>query len=213
MNIKVWDLATRLFHWALVILIGFAWWSFEAGHLDWHKKAGSVVAGLMVFRVWWGLFGGSTARFSQFVRGPKAVYDYVFKGKKSGIGHNPLGAVSVIALLLIIAAVIAFGLFAIDTDGLESGPFSNLISYDQGRLASHLHGLAFKALEALVVLHILAIGFYSLVKKQPLITAMITGKKPAQDGEDGLKPANLWALLIGLILGCATAYGLIILSA
>ena len=119
-RISVWDVPTRLFHWLLAGLIVFAWWSAETDHLAWHKIAGSSIAGLLVFRLWWGVFGGSTARFAGFLRGPKTVIAYLSGKEKSGIGHNPLGALSVVALLLTSIVIVVAGLFAVDTDGLES---------------------------------------------------------------------------------------------
>ena len=214
LRLRVWDLPLRLFHWALVVLIGFAWWSVETHHLDWHKTAGSLIAGLLVFRLWWGILGGSTARFSDFVRGPGTLWRYLFSKQKPDIstGHNPLGALSVIALLVLCLAVICFGLFAVDTDGLESGPLSDLVDFDQGRLASKLHGLAFEGLQILVVLHLAAIAFYALVKKQPLVRAMITGRK-TKTGEAGdLVPAKALSLITGLVLGAATSAILIYMS-
>ena len=212
-RIAVWDLPTRLFHWLLAALIVFAWWSAESDHLAWHKMAGSSIAGLLVFRLWWGLFGGSTARFADFLRGPKTVWAYLSGKDKSGrIGHNPLGALSVIALLLTTLVIVTAGLFAVDTDGLESGPLSNLVDYDSGRLASKVHGYGFEALEILIGLHILAIVFYTVFKRQPLVPAMLHGQAPAEDGQAPLKPGGAVSLVIGLILGIAVAAGLIWLS-
>ena len=211
-RIAVWDVPIRLFHWTLAGLIVFAWWSAETDHLTWHKMAGSTIAGLLVFRVWWGFFGGSTARFADFLRGPRTVFAYLSgKPAKGSIGHNPLGALSVIGLLLAAATIVVAGLFAVDTDGVESGPLSNLVDYDGGRLASKIHGYAFEALEILIGLHLLAIVFYTFAKRQPLVPAMIHGHKPAGAGDTGLKPGGLPALLIGLALGGATAAGLIYL--
>ncbi len=212
-HIAVWDVPTRLFHWLLAGLIVFAWWSAETDHLSWHKMAGSTIAGLLVFRLWWGFFGGSTARFADFLRGPKTVFAYLSgKGEDGRIGHNPLGALSVIALLLTTLTIVVAGLFAVDTDGIESGPFSYLVDFDGGRLAAKIHGYAFEALEILIGLHILAILVYTLFKRQPLLPAMIHGKTPAKAGETPLKPGGLVSLLIGLVLGAATAGGLIWLS-
>jgi cytochrome b len=205
-RISVWDVPTRLFHWLLAGLIVFAWWSAETDHLSWHKIAGSSIAGLLVFRLWWGIFGGSTARFADFLRGPKTVLAYLSgKDKSRRIGHNPLGALSVVALLLTTLTIVVAGLFAVDTDGIESGPFSNLVDFDGGRLASKIHGYGFEALEILIGLHILAILFYTVFKRQPLIPAMIHGKTPAVADEKPLKPGGVVSLLIGLILGMATA--------
>lgn len=212
-KIAVWDLPIRLFHWLLAGLIVFAWWSAESDHLAWHKVAGSSIAGLLVFRLWWGLFGGSTARFSEFLRGPKTILAYLSgKGDKRHIGHNPVGALSVVALLLTTLVIVVAGLFAVDTDGLESGPFSNLVDFDGGRLAAKIHGYGFEALEILIGLHILAIVFYTVVKRQPLVPAMIHGKAEAKDGHTPLKPGGALSLIIGLALGLAAAAGLIWLS-
>jgi len=212
-RIAVWDVPTRLFHWLLAGLIVFAWWTAENGHLDWHKQAGSAIAGLLVFRLWWGLFGGSTARFADFLRGPGTIWAYLSgKDAKGSIGHNPLGALSVMALLLTTLVVVVAGLFSVDTDGLESGPLAYLVDYDSGRLASKIHGYGFEALEILIGLHIVAILFYGVFKRQPLIAAMIHGQKPAKTGQSPMKRGGVLSLLVGLVLGGAVAAGLIYLS-
>ncbi len=212
-RIAVWDLPVRLFHWSLAALILFAWWSAETHHLDWHKIAGSLIAGLLVFRLWWGLFGGSTARFSDFVRGPGTIFNYL-RGKTKAVsaGHNPLGALSVLALLLTAVTVVVSGLFAVDTDGIESGPFSDLVDFDQGRLAAEIHGYGFAALEGLVVLHLLAIVWYTFVRHEGLIAAMLHGGKAAREGMTAMKPAKWWALIAGLLLAGGVAGWLIHLS-
>ncbi|WP_443748594.1 cytochrome b/b6 domain-containing protein [Asticcacaulis solisilvae] len=213
-RIAVWDIPVRLFHWSLAGLIAFAWWSAETHHLDWHKIAGSLIAGLLVFRLWWGVFGGSTARFADFVRGPGAILDYL-RGKAKGLsaGHNPLGALSVLALLLAALTVVVSGLFTVDTDGIESGPLSNLVDFDQGRIAAEIHGYGFNVLEVLVVLHLVAIAWYAFVKRDGLIGAMLHGKRTARGEMAAMKPARLWALVVGLILGGGVAAYLIHLSA
>ncbi len=211
-KVRVWDGPVRLVHWALVALIGFAWWSYQAGHLDWHKMAGSTVVGLLVFRLWWGVFGGSTARFSDFIKGPGAIIAHLFPGKNvkpHSLGHNPLGGLSVAALLLTILTIVASGLFASDTDGIDYGPLSNLVDYDQSRLASLIHSTAFTVLQCLVILHLLAIAFYGFVLRKPLVGAMIHGRKPAEEGAEPLKPAGLWALIVGIVLGVAATVALL----
>jgi len=212
-RIAVWDLPTRLFHWSLTGLIVFAWWSADTHHLDWHKIAGSLIAGLLVFRLWWGVFGGSTARFSDFVRGPKAIFDYL-RGKTKGAsaGHNPLGALSVLALLLTAVIVVTSGLFTVDTDGIESGPLSSLVDFDQGRIAADIHGQGFTVLEVLVALHLLAIAWYTFVRRDGVFAAMIHGGKAARDDAAALRPGKAWALVVGLVLGGGVAAWLIHLS-
>lgn len=203
-RVQVWDLPVRLFHWSLLALVVLAWRSGETRDLNLHRLAGSGVAGLLVFRLWWGVFGSSTARFSSFVKGPGRVAAYaraLVSGTKAGpeIGHNPMGGWSVLALMLCLVALTGFGLFAVDTDGLESGPFSGLVDFDTGRLASHLHALAFDALEILVALHLLAVLFYAF-RRQNLTGAMVTGRKRAAQA-DALKPGSVLMLALGLVLG------------
>lgn len=207
--IAVWDLPTRLFHWTLVALVLFCWWSAETHHLAWHKWAGEGVAALLVFRLWWGLFGASTARFAQFLKGPQAALAYargLFKSKSDRaepIGHNALGGWSVAALILAAVTVVGFGLFAEDTDGEQSGPFEPLLNFDQASFAARVHETAFHVLQALVLLHLAAIVFYALVKKDQLVGPMLTGKKALPAATKAMTPGKLWALAVGLILAAA----------
>jgi cytochrome b len=197
----VWDLPTRLFHWLLVGLIAFSWWSAEYHHLDWHLLAGLSAVGLIVFRLIWGFVGGSTARFSDFVRGPRAAVIHIRgDGRKDAIGHNPLGGWSVLALLLATAAVLGFGLFAVDTDGLESGPLARFVSFDVGRVAAELHHTAFNLLLALIALHLAAIAYYAVVKRQNLVGAMVTGRKRLPDQAGMLRPAGIGGLIAAVVV-------------
>ena len=193
----VWDWPTRLSHWLLVGLIGFSWWSAENHHLDWHQISGVGVLGLIVFRLAWGFMGGSTARFRHFVRGPRAVVGYLRgggAGTETAIGHNPLGGWSVLALMATVSATVGLGLFAVDTDGLESGPLAQYVSFDVGRAAARSHHLAFNALLALIALHLAAVAFYALVKRRRLVRAMITGRMRLPADAETLRPAPLWRL-------------------
>ena len=137
--VSVWDLPTRLFHWLLVILIAVSWWSAETRTMEWHYRSGLAILGLVVFRIVWGVIGGSTARFASFVRLPGAALSYLRGQAQDKAGHNPLGGYSVILLLAVIAAQVSGGLFASDTDGLESGPMSFLVSYELSREITDLH--------------------------------------------------------------------------
>ena len=214
-RLKVWDLPTRLFHWAMVVLVGLAWWSVSVHNLTLHRISGSLVAGLLAFRLWWGLFGGSTARFAAFLKGPGAVLSYargLFGHAEPAAGHNPMGGWSVAALLSLLIAIVGFGLFAVDVDGLESGPFSNLVSFEVGRTASHLHDLMFDGLKLLVLVHLAAILFYAVVKREGLVRAMVDGKKPLPETATPLAPARIWALIVGLVIGAGVAAVLIRLS-
>lgn len=203
---RVWDVPTRLFHWLLVALFALSWWSAENGEMDRHRLSGIILLGLLLFRVVWGFIGGSTARFSGFVKGPGAAMAYL-RGAQPRAGHNPLGGYAVLGLLLLIAAQIGTGLFAVDTDGIESGHLSHLVSFDAGREAAEFHELSFNVLLALIGLHIAAIVFYRLVKRRNLVKPMLTGSDaelPA--GTPGLIPAAPWKLVLAVAAAAALAW-------
>ena len=132
----LWDVPVRAFHWLLIALIAFSWWSGENHEMEWHRTSGYAILALVVFRLFWGLAGGRTARFARFVRGPRAVIAYVRGGAGAAPGHNPLGGWSVVAMLATVAAMVTAGLFAVDVDGLESGPLADYVTFDQGRMAA-----------------------------------------------------------------------------
>lgn len=204
-RVRIWDAPVRLFHWSIATLFAFSWWSAEAGRLDWHRLSGYAVLTLVLFRVMWGLAGSDTARFSHFLRGPSAALSHLKglgrKERTSYIGHNPLGGWAVIAMLGLLLAQSVLGLFAIDVDGIESGPLAALVSFDAGRLAAEAHHFVFNALLALVVLHLAAIAFYALVKRDDIVGPMISGAKCVEDGAAQPKQAPLWRAVI--ILGAA----------
>lgn len=184
---RIWDLPLRAFHWLLVALVAFSWWSGENHEMEWHRWSGYGILALLVFRLWWGFAGSRTARFAQFVRGPGAVRAYAkalfSRNGHSADGHNPLGGWSVIAMLAALAAMVTAGLFAIDVDGFESGPLANFISFDQGRTAAEVHEIIFKVLMALIILHVIAIFFYLAVKRLNLVRPMITGRRARSEDE------------------------------
>jgi cytochrome b len=187
-DVKVWDLPVRLFHWLIVLTVGFSWYSAEIGNMVWHYWSGVAALVLVLFRLIWGVIGSSTARFSSFVRAPAAVLTYLRRprGKPLAGGHNPIGGYSVIAMLIILAAQVATGLFAVDVDGMESGPLSYLVAFDQGRIAANVHHLTFTLLQAMVFLHVLAIAFYAACGRR-LVKPMITGR----DGQLGKNAPEL----------------------
>lgn len=176
-RVVLWDLPTRVVHWALVLLIPFSWWSAEEHHMDWHRLSGYVIVGLLVFRLIWGLVGSSSARFADFVRGPSAVVAYARGQGGAVLGHNPMGGWSVVALLALLVTQVSLGLFAVDIDGLESGPLSHWVSFDAGRTAAEWHEGAFKLLQVLIALHIAAVLFYLFVRRDNLVAAMFSGAK------------------------------------
>lgn len=204
----VWDLPTRLFHWTLVALIGLSWWSAEEGELDLHLWLGMAVLSLLIFRLLWGLFGSSTARFARFVRGPRAVLDYM-RGKWTGIGHSPLGALSVIALLALVGFQAGLGLFSSDEDGLMTGPLANAISLGLSERITDLHGDLFDVLLVLIGIHVAAVIFYLIVKRRNLVWPMVTGKAALDPGTQPMRAGKWWAALLCLVAAIAITRWLI----
>ncbi len=181
-RIRLWDLPVRLFHWALVALIVCAWWTAENHLISWHRLTGYAILTLVLFRIVWGFLGSTTARFSHFLRGPGAVGAYVGghmfrRGSPGHAGHNPLGGWSVVGMLGLLLLQVLLGFFSVDVDGLESGPFAYLVSFDTGRWAAETHELVFNLLLALIGLHVLAILFYRVVRGENLVGAMVSGSR------------------------------------
>lgn len=201
-RIAVWDLPTRLFHWVLVALIAFSWWTAEEDHYDLHLWSGIAVLTLLVFRLLWGLFGSSTARFANFVRGPAAVFGYL-RGTWRGIGHSPLGALSVVALLGLIAVQVGLGLFSSDEDGLLLGPLSGLVGEDASEEITDLHDDMFDVLLVFIGIHVAAVLFYWVAKKQNLIGPMVTGRAELDPDTEPMRPGRGWVALLCLVVAIA----------
>ena len=161
--------------------------------------------------------GPETARFARFIKGPRAILGYassLFKPTHQlSFGHNPLGALSVAAIILALVVQVVLGVFAMDTDGLESGPLARFVSYDMAEAAGDLHEAAFNVLLVLIGLHIAAIAFYLVVKRANLIGPMITGRRVhAETGpSEGLASVPLWRLILGVAVA-GGAVGLVIFA-
>jgi cytochrome b len=209
MKQPVWDLPVRLFHWTLAALIAFSWWSAEEGHLDWHLYSGLGILSLLIFRILWGFFGSSTARFANFVRGPAGVRAYLKNPSSWRVaGHTPLGALSVLALLGAVGAQALMGLFSSDEDGLFEGPLAKFVSIDQSEVVSEIHHAFFNVIIALVLLHVGAIIYYR-IRGKPLVGAMITGKGQLPEGAAPMRSGRWWVALLCLIAGVALTRWLI----
>ncbi|TVV75847.1 Ni/Fe-hydrogenase 1 b-type cytochrome subunit [Sphingomonas solaris] len=206
----VWDVPVRIVHWAIVGLIAFSWYSAENHMMDWHRYSGFAILGLLIFRILWGFIGSSTARFSAFVRGPAEIRRYAGTLRKrapgAGVGHNPVGALSVLALLLVIMVQVGTGLFAVDVDGIESGPLSERVSFDQGRLLAEVHEISFTVLQVLVVLHVFAILFYLLYKRDNLVGPMIVGGRKTGDVARGMTRAPRRNFVIAATVAAVTGW-------
>lgn len=211
--VRVWDAPIRLFHWMLVALLAFSWWSGEQHEMEWHRYSGYAILALLIFRIYWGFVGSRTARFTQFVRGPSAALAYarsLFNGTHVATpGHNPLGGWSVVLMLVSLIVMVTAGLFSIDVDGLESGPLADYVSFDQGRAAAAVHHLIFNILLAVMALHVLAILFYLVKLRHNLILPMLTGRRRAQGGEPVSDfDINLWKVVIGIAIALVCTYAI-----
>lgn len=225
-RVPAWDGPTRLFKWSLVALVVTAWLTYRAGDagLRWHILNGYAVLILLVFRLLWGFVGSSTARFSSWVVPPWTGLAYGWKlltgrGRRY-LGHNPLGAWMIIVLLALAAAQGVTGLFTVDSNGLEGGPFGNLDFGDPTplqRAFSRWHHTAYYVLVGFAVLHVLVNLWYQLAKDEPLIGAMIGGLKPEADYADQSEmtaPRLLWlraalclAAAAAIVFGTVKAFG------
>ncbi|NMG68558.1 cytochrome b/b6 domain-containing protein [Parazoarcus communis] len=206
-HVRVWDLPTRLFHWLLVVLmIGVFVTGLEGGNLIvWHGRLGVAIAGLLAFRLVWGFVGSTYARFAHFVPGPGRIRAYL-KGEWEGLGHNPLGALSVLALLAVATFQVVSGLMSNDDIAFE-GPLYALVSKDTSDWLTGLHRLNIWLIGALVALHVAAILFYVHVKKDNLVKPMITGVKAVEDpAAQAAKGGGLVAFIIALVFASGTVW-------
>jgi len=181
---RVWDLPTRLFHWALVAAVISQVATALAGRMEWHFRGGYAVLSLLLFRLIWGFIGGRWSRFAAFVYSPGTVMNYL-RGRAHPdhlVGHSPLGALSVFALLAILALQVASGLVS-DDEIAASGPLTRFVSNATVKVATHWHaGLGKWIVLALAGLHVLAVLYYVLIKRHRLVRPMISGDKLASVG-------------------------------
>lgn len=179
-KVRVWDLPIRFFHWALVVcVVGLAITGTVGGNaMVWHFRFGYSVLTLLLFRIVWGLVGGRWSRFTAFVYAPRSVINYL-KGQgkpEHGVGHSPVGAGSVFAMLLFLLAQVGTGLMS-DDEIAFAGPLTRFVSNATVSLSTNYHKNIGKwVLLALVLLHVAAIVFY-LVRKHNLVGAMLHGDK------------------------------------
>jgi len=179
-QVPIWDIPIRLFHWSVVLLLCISWFSADQGYMRIHLVSGLTLLALLLFRIAWGLVGSTTARFSDFLHPPRRVAAYL-KSLAGGerilhAGHNPAGGLMVLALIAVLLAQVATGLFA--NDGVRfHGPLALLVSEDFSTRLTNIHGLIFDLILILVWCHVVAVGFYLLVKGDNLVWPMITGKK------------------------------------
>jgi cytochrome b len=208
--IRVWDLPTRIFHWALVALLIVAWFSGgeEGGAAALHRYAGEAIAGLIVFRVLWGFIGNERARFRDFVAGPGAIVEHLgdlFRDQpKRHLGHNPLGGLAVFALLTLVTALVTTGLFSGGDEA--AGPFVGI----GGLNMAEVHEALFRVLQALVMLHLIGVAIESWLSRDGLVPAMLSGAKRRRADEPGedAAAAHPVALIAALAFAAMTTFAL-----
>lgn len=216
-RLRVWDLPTRLFHWALAacVIALIVTGKMGGAAMEWHARLGQTVLALLLFRLIWGLIGGHWSRFVQFVPGPGRVLRYLRgHGDPAQMGHNPLGALSVLALLGVLLAQAASGMVSDDEIGF-TGPWNRWVSSAFGLAATTYHrSVGQWALIALIVLHLGAIAWHQLRRREALVQAMLHGDKwvDAPPSTDASQPASVdnwrsrllaaavFALLAGLVV-------------
>ena len=182
-QVLVWDLPIRLFHWLLVVCVILTLVSGNIGGnaMNYHMLGGYAILVLLIFRIAWGIVGSRTARFSSFVKGPATVFSYAGLLLKKNtetayLGHNPLGGWSIVAMLAGLFTQATTGLFAND-DILIEGPLYGWVSKDASDLITRVHLINRYLLVGLIAVHVLAVFFYLFFKHENLIRPMITGRK------------------------------------
>ena len=218
-TVRVWDLPTRLFHGALALcVLGMVVTANVGGNwMNWHLRLGYAVATLLLFRFVWGLVGGHWSRFASFAYGLGTVLAYIRgQGRPEHlVGHNPLGALSVFALLAVLLLQVSTGLFS-DDEIAFTGPLVSLVSGNTVSLATSYHKNVGKLLVlALVALHLGAIAYHTLVKKHTLVRPMVSGDKQLPTPERSTTDTSATRLLaLGVLAVCAgLVYGLVGLGA
>ena len=171
-RILVWDLPVRIFHWSLALSFAVAYLSSESERWQLvHIASGYVLAALIIFRLIWGFVGSRYARFSEFVRGPAAIRDYLLGLLRLRpphyTGHNPAGALAVLALLTLGLLTAASGWANLNEIG---GELAN-------RLLEELHEGAAAIMLAVVGIHVAAVLLTSVLHRENLVAAMISGYK------------------------------------
>lgn len=203
----MWDWPVRVTHWAFVLLVPALYFTAENSAWGWHMRLGHVLLALLIFRVIWGFVGTDTARFTRFVRGPAGVIAYLRGGYDPAreIGHNPLGALAVLALLGLMFAQVIMGLFAGDPFDGATGPLNSWVSIATADTFTKTHEWFFWVLFGMIGLHLAVIAFYSAVRAQKLVGAMVVGKSEKALGVEGNSEPSIAALLVSITVSAGIA--------
>jgi cytochrome b len=203
----VWDWPLRVFHWSLVLAVAGSFATHYAGMewFDWHRRCGYAAAVLIGFRVVWGFVGPRYSRYSSFLRGPRAVIDYL-RGRQPypSAGHNPLGAASVLVFLASLAVQAGTGLFAND-EIANAGPFYGWATQATSNRLTTLHDLNSNVLLMLIVAHLVAVAWYDGWRRLGLVRAFWTGRKAGAEGIRSSRGGLALVVVVALIIVLALA--------
>lgn len=212
--VRVWDVPVRLFHWLLLVLLGFSWWSGDQGGewMEYHEWSGYAILTLLLFRIAWGVVGSAPARFVHFVRGPRASYAYfcsvLRRQPRAYLGHNPLGGWMIVGLLLVLLVQVITGLLGNDDSDFEA-PLAHWIRHSASSLITTLHAYNFDLLLGLIGLHVAAVSVHQLLRHDGMIKAMFTGEKMAEAGVSAGRMVSTWRAFLLLGLMAALVYVLL----
>jgi cytochrome b len=214
-SIKVWDAPTRLFHWAIVLLIATSYFTIKyasGANIDLlttlHKLSGYTILALLLFRLAWGFLGSATSRFSQFLRSPvqalQHLRHFARREPDTQLGHNAAGGWMVLVLLITLAIQAVTGLFTFDD--VPEGPLGGTVSEATAYWLTAVHRANFNILLGLIALHLLAIAAYAVVKRHNLLGPMITGRKPLPSATPQPRMASPWRALLLVLLAAGLVW-------
>ncbi|MGH7159975.1 MAG: cytochrome b/b6 domain-containing protein [Acetobacteraceae bacterium] len=207
-RILVWDLPTRLFHWAIAVLVATLYVTWRVNWMGWHVLGGEILLAFLLFRIAWGFFGSNTARFSGFAASPlKALHHLGGFGRRepdTTIGHNPAGGWMVFLFLGLLIAEVLTGLY-VNNDVANEGFFTGITPAPLANAITDAHAILWDAILAAVALHVAAIFGYAVLKGQNLVGPMITGRKrlPVAMPTPRLAPIILALVLFALAIALA----------
>jgi cytochrome b len=204
--VAVWDAPTRLFHWAIALLVFFSWLTMHESWIELHFWSGYAILALLIFRLIWGFVGSDTARFARFLKSPVAALGHLAHiGRREPdreIGHNAAGGWMVLVLLALLAVQTVTGLFAND-DVMNEGPLAHLAGKARSDWLSNIHSINFTLIEIAVGLHVLAVLTYAVLKGQDLVRPMLTGRKRLPTTLAAPRMARLWLAILVLAVAVA----------
>ena len=212
LSIQVWDAPTRLFHWAIVLLIALSYFTIKYASganiellTKLHRLSGYAMLSLLLFRLVWGFVGSETSRFGQFLRNPleglQHLRHFARREPDDQLGHNAAGGWMVLVLLITLGVQAVTGLFTFDD--VPEGPLGGTVSEATAYWLTSVHKANFNVILALIALHVLAVTAYAVVKRHNLLWPMITGRKrlPGATRQPRMAP-SLLAMLVLLLAGC-----------